>query len=109
MREDVQSLLRRVTILPDEALSKRFPDQMPCRIAITLKDGRTLRIEKQDYEGFYARPMSWEKASAKFQLLSAPFTEATRRAAIVETVANLETKDVAQLTGLLRAENAPIC
>jgi 2-methylcitrate dehydratase len=108
VREDVQSLLRRVTILPDEALSKRFPDQMPCRITITLKDGRTLRIEKQDYEGFYARPMSWEKAAAKFQLLSAPFTEATRRAAIVETVANLETKDVAQLTGLLRAENAPI-
>ena len=53
-------------------------------------------------------PESWEKAAAKFQLLSAPFTEATRRAAIVETVANLETKDVAQLTGLLRAENAPV-
>jgi 2-methylcitrate dehydratase len=108
VREDVQSLLRRVTILPDEALSKRFPDQMPCRITITLKDGRALRVEKQDYEGFYTRPMSWEKAAAKFELLAAPFIEATRRAAIVETVANLETKDVAQLTGLLRAENAPI-
>ena len=108
VREDVQSLLRKVTILPDEALSKRFPDQMPCRITIALKDGRTLRIEKQDYEGFYARPMSWEKAAAKFELLAAPFTEATRRAAIVQTVADLETRDVAQLTGLLRAENAPI-
>src|SRR5690348_15354313 len=108
VREDVQNLLRKVTILPDEALSKRFPDQMPCRIAITLKDGRALRIEKQDYEGFYTRPVSWEKAATKFEFLAAPFTEATRRAAIVETVANLETKDVAQLTGLLRAENAPI-
>src|SRR6185312_2944384 len=66
-REDVQSLLRKVTIQPDEELSKRFPDAMPCRIQITLKDGRTLRIEKQDYEGFYTRPTSWEQAVAKFE------------------------------------------
>jgi len=80
---------------------------MPCSITITLKGGRTLRVEKQDYEGFYTRPMSWEKAAAKFELLAAPFTDATRRAAIVETVAHLETKDIAQLTELLRAEDAP--
>ena len=108
VREDVQSLLRRVTIQPDEALSKRFPAEMPCRIQITLKDGRTLRIEKQDYEGFSTRPMSWEKVVAKFERLAAPFTGAERRASIVETVAHLETKDVAQLTELLRAANAHI-
>ncbi len=108
VREDVQSLLRRVTIQPDEALSKRFPDEMPCRITITLSGGRIFAIEKQDYEGFYTRPMSWEKAAAKFERLAAPFTNATRRAAILEAVDHLETKDVAQLTGLLRAEDAPI-
>jgi 2-methylcitrate dehydratase len=107
VREDVQSLLPRVEIQPDEALSKRFPAEMPCRITITLKGGRTLRVEKQDYEGFYTRPMSWEKTAAKFELLAAPFTDATRLAAIVETVAHLETKDIAQLTELLRAEDAP--
>src|SRR5437762_1312741 len=73
VREDVQSLLRRVTIQPDEELSKRFPAEMPCRIQITLKDGRTFAIEKQDYEGFYTRPMSWEKAVAKFERLAAPY------------------------------------
>jgi 2-methylcitrate dehydratase len=108
VREDVQSLLRRVTIQPDEALSKRFPAEMPCHIQITLKDGRTLRIAKQDYEGFSTRPMSWEKVVAKFERLAAPFTDAERRASIVETVAHLETKDVAQLTELLRAANAHI-
>jgi 2-methylcitrate dehydratase len=107
VREDAQNLLRRVAIQPDETLSKRFPAEMPCSITITLKGGRTLRVEKQDYEGFYTRPMSWEKAAAKFELLAAPFTGATRRAAIVETVAHLETKDVAHLTELLRAEDAP--
>lgn len=106
MREDVQSLLHRVTILPNEALSERFPSEMPCHIQITLKDGRELSIEKQDYEGFYTRPMSWEKAVAKFERLATPFTDATQRAAIVETVAHLETKEVAQLTELLGASFA---
>ena len=104
--EDVQSLLRKVTIQPDEALSKRFPAEMPCRIQITLKNGRTLRAEKQDYEGFYTRPMSWEKAVAKFERLAAPYTDAGQRASIGETVAHLETKEVAQLTELLGASFA---
>jgi 2-methylcitrate dehydratase len=106
VREDVQSLLRRVIIQPDEALSKRFPAEMPCRIQIRLKDGRTLSIEKQDYEGFYTRPMSWEKAVAKFERLAAPYTDAAQRAALVETVAHLETREVAQLTMLLSASFA---
>ncbi len=106
MREDVQSLLHRVTILPNEALSKRFPAEMPCHIQITLKDGRELSIEKQDYEGFSTRPMSWEKAVAKFERLAAPYTDAAQRAAILETVAHLETKEVAQLTELLGASFA---
>src|SRR5438132_18015 len=98
VREDVQSLLRKVTIRPDEALSKRFPAEMPCRIQITLKDGRTPHIEKQDFEGFYTRPMSWEQAIAKFERLTASFTSVERRASIIEIVANLATKDVVQLT-----------
>src|SRR6266487_1719030 len=108
VRNDVQNLLRKVTIQPDEALSKRFPAGMPCHIQISLKDGRTLSIEKQDYEGFYTRPMPWEKAVAKFDRLAAPYTNAAQRAAIVEMVAHLETKEVEQLTELLGASFAPI-
>jgi 2-methylcitrate dehydratase len=108
VREDVQDLLRKVSIKPDESLGKRFPAEMPCHIQITLKDGQTLYIEKQDYEGFYTRPISWEKVVAKFERLAAPFTNAEQRASIVKTIARLETTDVAQLTDLLRAANAHI-
>ena len=101
-QEDVQGLLRRVTIQPDEALSARFPSEMPCRIQITLRNGRTLKNEKQDYEGFYTRPLSWEKAVAKFERLAAPFMNDAQRTAIVEMVAHLETRSVAQLSELLR-------
>ena len=106
VREDVQSLLRRVAIRPDEALSNRFPAEMPCLIQITLKDGRKLSIEKQDYEGFYTHPMAWEKVVAKFERLATPYTNATQRAAIVETVAHLETKEVVRFTQLLGASFA---
>jgi len=104
--EDVQSLLQKVTIQPDEAFTKRFPAEIPCRIQITLKDGRTITIEKQDYEGFSTRPMTWEKASAKFERLSVPFTSTAQRAAIIEIVAHLEKNEVAQLTEVLRATSA---
>jgi 2-methylcitrate dehydratase len=108
VREDVQSLLRRVTIQPDETLSQRFPAEMPCRTQIILKDGRVLSNEKQDYEGFYTRPLSWEKAVAKFEHLAAPYAAPSQRAAIAETVARLETKTVAQLTDLLRTPSIHI-
>ncbi len=95
----MQTLLRKVTVQPDDALSKRFPQEMPCRIRIFLKAGQVLSIEKQDYEGFYTRPLSWDKA--KFAALAAPFTDRELRQAIVEAVAHLETIEVQQLTELL--------
>ena len=106
VRADVQDLLRRVAIQPDAALSQRFPAEMPCRIQVSLKDGRTLRIEKQDYEGFYTRPLSWEQAVAKFERLAAPAINDAQRAAIIETVAQLENKHITQLTELLHAATA---
>jgi 2-methylcitrate dehydratase len=106
-REDVQNLLRKVTIRPDEALSQRFPAEIPCRIQIRLKDGRTLDREKHDFEGFYSRPMSWEQAVAKFERLTTSYTHPEQRAAIVEMVSRLETKYVAQLTRLLGASFTP--
>ena len=107
-RDDVQDLLRKVAILPDEEMSERFPKEMPCRITITLKDGQVLSIEKQDYEGFYTRPLSWEQAVAKFERLVAPYADTEQRTAIADVVAHLETKDVRELTGLLGAAFAPV-
>jgi 2-methylcitrate dehydratase len=107
IREDVQNLLRRVIIQPDEELSKSFPAEMPCHITITLKSGQVLALEKRDYEGFYTRPLSWEKAVAKFEYLATPYSSKAQRASIVETVTHLEAKDVTQLTGLLGTSFVP--
>jgi 2-methylcitrate dehydratase len=101
LREDVQALLRKIIIQPDEALSKRFPQQMPCRIRVFLTDGQALSIEQQDYEGFYTRPMSWQTVAAKFARLTAPFIEEQLRQALEETTRHLEEVPIGQLTALL--------
>jgi 2-methylcitrate dehydratase len=72
--QDVQSLLRRVSVSANPAYSQRFPEEMPCRIRVVLRDGRTLIKESRDYPGFVSQPMSWEMACKKFDLLTEPYT-----------------------------------
>ncbi len=95
---DVQALLRKVTVRPSEDYSRRFPREMPCRVALTLRDGRLLNKEMRDYEGFLTRPMGWPSAARKFETLSKPFTDPSLRREIVEAVDHLETIRVEDLT-----------
>lgn len=99
--EDVQDLLRRVRVGPSPELSARFPEEMPCRVAIALRDGRRLEIEKRDYEGFHTRPISWDGAAAKFHDLASPFAPARALEAIADAVSELADKRVRELTALL--------
>ncbi len=69
-RQDVQGLLRKVTVHPSQEYSRRFPEEMPCRLVVTLRGGRILTKEKRDYEGFHTRPMGWETVIRKFEGLS---------------------------------------
>ena len=104
---DVQALLQRVFIRPSAAYSERFPDEMPCRLRVILKDGRQLEVEKRDYEGFITRPMSWETISRKFSWLSGPFTRPALQQQIITAVAELESVPVADLMGLLTQVQKP--
>ncbi len=100
-RADVQALLQKVTIRPSDDLSQRFPQQMPCRIRVTLSDGRQLFKEKTDYEGFVTRPMSWSTVREKFDRLSRAHLDDHLRDEIAAAVASLETIQVSDLTHLL--------
>jgi 2-methylcitrate dehydratase len=99
--EDVQDLLRRVTVRPSPELSARFPSEMPCRVTVRLRDGREVATEKHDYEGFTTRPVSWEGIQGKFLRLSPTTASAEMGEAIVEAVEHLEEIPVRFLTRLL--------
>ncbi len=100
-RHDVQALLRRVSVQPAPEYSAGFPDEMPCRITVSLGDGQVLVKEKRDYEGFHTRPMRWETVAHKFERLSADHAEPSLRREIVEAVAHLEELQVSDLMELL--------
>ncbi len=99
-RHDVQSLLRKVVIRPSADFSNRFPERMPCRVRIRLLGGRVYEIEKQDYEGFHSRPMRWDTARAKFEMLAAG-VDTGLRSELVDAVSRLEEIPVTDLTRLL--------
>src|SRR3990170_3754395 len=100
-RNDIQSLLRRVTVVPDPEYSKRFPDEHCCRITVTLTDGRLLSKEKVDYEGFHTRPMLWERVTEKFMGLAEEAFGSSRRSEIVDAVKRLDGIAVKDLMALL--------
>jgi 2-methylcitrate dehydratase len=102
-RDDVQTLLRRVTVKPAADLTAAYPDRTQARIRIVLNDGRELRREQSDFEGSPTRPMSWDRVVQKLHWLGEPFADAALRAEIIDAVGRLDEISVAELAGLLGA------
>jgi 2-methylcitrate dehydratase len=100
-RKDVQSLLRNVVVRPRDDYSARFPSEMPCHLTVRLRGGKVVESERNDYEGFFTRPMSWENVVRKFERLSSVYADAGLRRAIISAVDGLEQVAVPDLAGLL--------
>ncbi|MDN6438248.1 MAG: MmgE/PrpD family protein [Corynebacterium nuruki] len=99
--DDVQDLMKKVTITPDQALSDRFPDEMPAVVTITLDDGTEYTREDAAYDGFFTQPLDWDGARRKFDALTTPFADQALRDGISDLVHDLEHHRVAELTALL--------
>jgi 2-methylcitrate dehydratase len=113
VRADVQDLMKKVKVHPPVRLekprklvekidpySRNYPDLMPCRIEVTLKNGRILWVEKTDYWGFKTKPWGWKEVIIKFNGL-AHKTSAARREKIIQTVRKLEKTSAKELMNLL--------
>ena len=68
---------------------------------------RRLEIEKNNYEGFYTRPMSWERVCEKFENLAQPYANQDLRRRIIDTVQGLENNTVTDLTELIAQVRIP--
>jgi len=100
-RKDVQELLRRVEVVPEAGLSARFPEEHPCRLTVTLTDGRVLHREMSGYEGFRTRPMSWERAVEKFHSVAAGERSRRTLEGVVQAVSGLENITTRELAARL--------
>jgi 2-methylcitrate dehydratase len=100
--QDVQSLLQRVTVEEDSALTDRFEDgEMPAIIDIRMQDGTVYNVEKSDFRGHPNNPMDWNEIEGKFESMAADIYGEGHRAEIVDTVKNLENRSVDDLVTLL--------
>ncbi len=99
--DDVQALMRKVEIKPDDGFSARFPGEMPAELEVTLVNGTTLKATKDAYKGFHTDPLDWDGARAKFDALATPFTDAALREEIAGTVHDLEHHKTTDLTAAL--------
>ncbi len=101
-RDDVQYLLRHVTVEEDEAFTERFEaGEMPARVTVELEDGTTHKVEKDAFQGHPANPMSWDQIETKFHDTASTRFDEDRRDDIVVTVRDLESATVNELVTLL--------
>ena len=107
LRGDVQDLLRRVVVHCAPDLSARFPAEHPCRLRLFLDDGRELTKAKNDYLGYFTRPMSWADGLVKFARLTAGQLDDDMKARIVLAIADLENIGTNVLCARLAAGGTP--
>lgn len=101
LRGDVQALLHKVKIRPDDSLTARFPREHACHIDITTTDGLVVSIDKTDYEGFETRPMTWEQTCQKARELWRDNGDPAALEDAFAAIAELDRHDVSHLTDAL--------
>jgi 2-methylcitrate dehydratase PrpD len=96
----VQRLAARVEVASDPAMNPRRPDDYPtARVAVRLRDGRTLTESTTVVRGDAAAPVERDELVDKFRRLAAPTLGEAGARAVVEAVEGIdELKDVRELT-----------
>ena len=98
---DLARLVPRIRVVGRLGYALGAPARLPASVVVRLADGRRLRRERVDYEGFPTWPMSWHRVVDKFHRLAAPVADAALRREIVSAVANLDAIAAADLAHLL--------
>jgi 2-methylcitrate dehydratase len=101
-RDDVQTLLRTVEVEENPDLTERFENgEMPAHVTVETNDGTVYRIEKDHFEGHPNDSMSWDEIERKFHETAGERYDEERRDQIIDTVLQLEDREVADLVELL--------
>jgi 2-methylcitrate dehydratase len=106
-RADVQQLLKKVSVRPDNDYTDQYPARMPAKIAVRLQDGTMIEHEVQDFPGLASDPFTWQDAVDKFDRLAAGRVEETLSGEIKDAVRSLDNIQIADLMQLLVRVKGP--
>jgi 2-methylcitrate dehydratase len=100
-KPDVQGLLRKVKVKPNDGFTALYPGEVPSRVTVRLKGGKSYSHEVKDYPGFATRPFTWEESVKKFDKLVAGRADEGLGREIKDAVRSLEDIQVRDLMKLL--------
>ncbi len=100
-KADVQELLKKVSVRPNELYTQEYPEKMPAKVTVRLKDGSLVSHEVQDYPGLASHPFTWDDSVEKFEKLTAGLIDEVLRQEIKDAVLSLESIQVSDLMKLL--------
>jgi len=106
-KPDVQTLLCKVLVSPDDQFTARYPAEVGSRVTVRLKGGQSFSHEVKDYPGFPTRPFTWEQVGAKFDRLVGNRADAGLREDInvaVRSLESIQVKDLMKLLGRVKAD-----
>jgi 2-methylcitrate dehydratase len=98
---DVQALLQKVSARPNASYTAQYPNRMPAKITVRLKDGTTLEHEVEDCPGMPSDPFTWKDAVEKFDQLVTDRIDSDLANEIKDAVHSLEHIKVKDLMVLL--------
>ncbi len=107
VKPDVQALLKKVSIRPNDEFTAQYPRKMPAKITIGLQDGTVIKHQVQDYPGLASHPFTWEESVKKFDTLAAGRVDAGLSREIKDAVLSLESIQVRDLVNLLSYASTP--
>jgi 2-methylcitrate dehydratase len=87
---DVADLMNRVEVVENPELTKRYPEELPNRITLILRNGEKIVVEESIPRGHYKNPMTDEEVENKFHKLASPLLDEGRRREIVSKVWSME-------------------
>jgi 2-methylcitrate dehydratase len=100
-KPDVQRLLLKVKVRPDDNFTARYPSETPSRITVRLTTGASYTHEVKDYPGFATRPFTWSEIVAKLNELATNHADEGLCKEIAQAVRSLGTIRVKDLMNLL--------
>jgi 2-methylcitrate dehydratase len=101
---DVRTLLLRIRVVEEKAMTARFPDALPARLEAVLADGRTLMVDVPNARGGPGLPPTRAEVEAKFHALADGPLGTGRAQAVLGRVWSLEAEpSVSLVLGALTA------
>jgi len=100
-KRDVQDLLQKVTVRPNDGFTGRYPAELSSRVAVRLTSGESFTHEISDFAGDPTRPFNWNDIDAKFDKLAAGHATETSGQKIKNAVRSLEDMQISDLMTIL--------